>query len=199
MSSSLNSLDLARLKSAAKSFGSQKRLSEASGIPIPTIQSILAGKGDPGFSKILALTNALAAPIEALGKAGENSVGAHFDLCGLSDRLRWTIQKCGGYKVAASMIGCGHSSLYNYAKCDPLPGLDILLKLAQASDSCPHWLILGEPLEGNARDSNQQIELTIDPVGLAKSILHQLRLEAGSDHGAPPVNIGTRLKRWFAQ
>lgn len=55
-----------RLKRAVRDFGTQQQLSTASRVPIPTIQKILAGTGDPGISRILALANALGLSLDEI-------------------------------------------------------------------------------------------------------------------------------------
>jgi len=117
----------------------------------------------------------------------------------LAARFHLAVTKCGGYKDAAALTGYGMSTLYNYAKCQPLPGLDVLLKLAAASDSCPHWLILGVGLADKPPVSRRSIELKIDPAGLVEPILQQIRLEIGRACPSPPVTIGNRIKRWLGR
>jgi SOS-response transcriptional repressor LexA len=54
----------ARLHREARRFGTQDKLSAATGIPLPTLQKILKGSGDPGISRIALLARVLNCPVD---------------------------------------------------------------------------------------------------------------------------------------
>jgi len=55
-----------RLRAAVTRFGTQQKLSESTGIPLPTLQKILRGKTDPSFARVAALCQALGLGLDEL-------------------------------------------------------------------------------------------------------------------------------------
>ena len=114
----------------------------------------------------------------------------------------------------ANIIGYSSTALYNLQKVeDPNPSLDLLLKLCEALEVTPNWLLLGkEPIEqSNASEdaydvyvdvlkqeyfaSRTELEAARTIIESQKQTIEQLKAQLGFDSNLNPKNKGNNTPK----